>query len=82
MIPRGINAVCELFHVTTSTTTYEGRKVHFLGRVLDQARITPLFYNREALSRFCVSVSGRAEINRRAAKLFPNWDECKAAWRD
>ncbi len=94
MVPAGIESIAELFDcgvvgdLGLHPATRKECGVYAVGANdepeagLHGFILTPHFYSRQQLEKYCRSKKGRADINQRAADIFPDWDGELAAWKD
>ena len=92
MIPKTILEICELFDATICSdwAMYQKKEqpCFYIGQTNDRSaglwgfQLTPTFFSRAALERYCKSQKGRDEINQRASETFCGWDDEKRCWPD
>jgi len=92
MIPKTVAEICELFdaRVCTDLAIYQKKEqpCFYIGQPSDISaglfgfQLTPAFFSKKALERYCRSKKGHVEINMEAAKIFSDWDAEKECWND
>ncbi|MAT38882.1 MAG: hypothetical protein CL946_04685 [Ectothiorhodospiraceae bacterium] len=92
MVPAGIESISELFdcgvigdlgqHPATGKecSVYAIGANDEPGAGLHGFALTPNFYSKNQLEKYCRSTKGRVEINKKAAEVFGDWDAERAAW--
>lgn len=83
-IPSSIGEICSLFGCELLTEqvvdpeTNRESSLFYIGKNPTQQvqgfELTPGFDYMPDLENYCVSVDGKAEINTKAEKIFPDWD--------
>lgn len=94
MVPPGIDSISELFDcgVITEAGQHPVTKtdcgVYALGEHSEPSAglhgftLTPFFYSKKQLEKYCRSKKGRSEINIKATEIFPDWNGESASWKE